>query len=147
MKFGKDFKIWKCERKIGNQWEKLEIKGGGNWRFRNEFGMKNDNWKYFGHLEIIWKKIGKIVNWEIFLEILEKFEKFVDLEKKLGNSGNKLDIWEKNGNLEKIVNLQFFKMSKNLEILKKFGKNLEILKILEIWKKQNWKFQKRNLEI
>ena len=28
---------------------------GENWRFRNEFGMKNDNWKYFGHLEIIWK--------------------------------------------------------------------------------------------
>ena len=46
----------------------------------------------------------------------------------------------KNGNLEKIVDLEFFKMSKNLEILKKFGKNLEILKILEIWKKQNWKF-------
>ena len=78
------------------------------------------------------------------MEILEKFEKFVDLEKKLGNSGNKLDIWEKNGNLEKIVDLEFFKMSKNLEILKKFGKNLEILKILEIWKKQNWKFEKRN---
>ena len=80
--------------------EKLEISeknwklGGKNWRFRNEFGMKNDNWKYFGHLEIIWK-IGKIVNWEIFLEILEKFEKFVDLEKKLGNSWKKLDIWGK----------------------------------------------------
>ena len=55
-----------------------------------------------------------------------------------------MDIWEKNENLEKIVDLEFFKMSKNLEILKKFGKNLEILKILEIWKKQNWKFEKKN---
>ena len=38
-----------------------------------------------------------------------------------------MDIWGKNGNLEKIVNLEsFLKCWKNLEILKKFGKNLEI---------------------
>ena len=108
--------------------------------------MKNDNWKYFGHLEIIWK-IGKIVNWEIFLEILEKFEKFVDLEKKIRKLLEKIGHLGKNGNLEKIVDLEFFKMSKNLEILKKFGTNLEILKILEIWKKQNWKFEKRNQKL
>ena len=107
MKFGKDFKIWKCERKIGNQWEKLEIRGK-NWRFRNEFGMKNDNWKYFGHLEIIWK-IGKIVNWEIFLEILEKF---VDLEKKIRKLVEKIGHLGKNGNLEKIVDLEFLKCRK-----------------------------------
>ena len=50
MKFGEDFEIWKCERKIENYWKKLEIMGK-KWRFRNEFGMKNDNWKYFGNLE------------------------------------------------------------------------------------------------
>ena len=71
------------------------------------------------------------------MEILEKLEKFVDLEKKLGNSGKKLDIWEKNGNLEKIVDLEFFKMSKNLEILKKFGK------IWKFWK--FWKFGKNKI--
>ena len=65
-KIGNNLVIWKelnLEKisKFGNVKEKLEIIGknwklyGGKWRFRNEFGMKNDNWKYFGHLEIIWK--------------------------------------------------------------------------------------------
>ena len=88
MKFGEYFEIWKCERKIGNYWKKLEIIGK-KWRFRNKFGMKNDNWKYFGYLEIIWK-IG--INCK--------------LGKMLGNFGknlNKLKIWGKIGKLwEKI---------------------------------------------
>ena len=81
--------------KFGNVKEKLEISGknwklfGKNWRFRNEFGMKNDNWKYFGHLEIIWKigincKLGKMFG--NFGKNL-KFEKFVDLEKKIRKLG------------------------------------------------------------
>ena len=94
-------------------------------------------------MEIFWTFGNNLENWKNcklgnFLEILEKLEKFVDLEKKLGNSGEKLDIWEKNGNLEKIVDLEFFKMSKNLEILKKFGKSL-----VKIWK--FWKFGKNKI--
>ena len=27
IKFREDFEIWKCERKIGNYWKKLEIMG------------------------------------------------------------------------------------------------------------------------
>ena len=73
--------------KFGNVKEKLEIieknqklGGGGNCKFRNEFGMKNDNWKYFGHLEIIWK-IGKIVNWEIFWKFWKNW-KSLQIQKK-----------------------------------------------------------------
>ena len=75
---------------FGSLEEKLEIRGG-NWKFRNEFGMKNDNWKYFGHLEIIWKigkncKLGK--HFGNFGKNL-KCEKFVDLEKNW-------ETWRKN---------------------------------------------------
>ena len=45
--------------------------------------MKNDNWKYFGHLEIIWK-IGnncKLGNFFGNFGKNLKVEKFVDLER------------------------------------------------------------------
>ena len=87
MKFGEDFEIWKCERKIGNYWKKLEIMGK-KWRFRNELEMKNDNWKYFGHLEIIWKigincKLGKMFGY---------FGKYLNRLKIYGKIGK---LWEK----------------------------------------------------
>ena len=40
MKFGEDFEIWKCERKIGNYWKKLEIMEGKNGDLEMNLGWK-----------------------------------------------------------------------------------------------------------
>ena len=112
---------------------------GKKWRFRNEFGMKNDNWKYFGHLEIIWK-IGINCKLRKFFDNFGKNLKKLKIQKKIEKLGGK------NWTFGKIWKFRIF-----FEMLEKFGnfkkvweKFGNLAKIWKFGKEQNWKFEKRN---
>ena len=99
--------------------------------------MKNNHWKYFRHLEIIWK-IG-----EKFWEKVE-FEN-LQIQKKLKTWGKIVNLekrWKSRKNCKFGI---FFQCRKNLEMLKKFEKNLEIFE--KIWKFGKNKIGKLGKEI
>ena len=104
--------------------------------------MKNDNWKYFGHLEIIWK-IGINCKLRNFFDNFGKNLKKLKIQKKIGKLGGKNWTFGKKWKFRKNCKFRIF-----FEMLEKFGNFKKVWEkfgnFRKICKKHKWKFEKRN---